>query len=230
MSEDGASKTAGRLAAMAAAFMIANQVAGKAIRDALFLSTFPVEYLPAMLSGASVLSLLVVVAASRVLSTHAPATIVPPAFLCSAVLLVGQAALFPLAPAVGAVLLFLHIAAFGGVLISWFWSLINERFDPRSARARIASIAGGGTLGGYLGGVGAAVAGDHLSSAALVLALAVAHAATYAVLRSLARGGTHPRDVLGRTGGTRYSTEHSWDAGHAQRVARRVAAQDADLA
>ena len=48
--------------------------------------------------------------------------------------------------------------------------------------------------------------------------------------RSLARGGTHPRDVLGRTRGTRYSTEHSWDAGHAQRVARRVAAQDADLA
>ena len=188
MIEDAASKTAGRLAAMAAAFMIANQVAGKAIRDALFLSTFPVEYLPAMLTGASVLSLLVVVAASRVLSTHAPATIVPPAFFCSAVLLVGQAALFPLAPAVGAVLLFLHIAAFGGVLISWFWSLINERFDPRSARARIASIAGGGTLGGYLGGVGAAVAGDHLSSAALVLALAGAHAATYAVLRSLARG------------------------------------------
>lgn len=188
MTDADASKTAGRLAAVAAAFMIANQVAGKAIRDALFLSTFPVERLPAMLTAASIVSLLVVVAASRVLATRPPAKVVPPAFLASAGLLVVEALLFRVAPGAGAVLLFLHMAAFGGVLISWFWSLINERFDPRTARARIASIAGGGTLGGYLGGVAAALAGDHLSSTALVLALASAHAVTFAVLRGLARG------------------------------------------
>lgn len=50
-------------------------------------------------------------------------------------------------------LVYLHFAAVGSLLISGFWSLINERFDPRSAKKRITRIASGGTLGGLLGGL-----------------------------------------------------------------------------
>ncbi|RPH66831.1 MAG: hypothetical protein EHM78_22755, partial [Myxococcaceae bacterium] len=52
-----------------------------------------------------------------------------------------------------AVAVYLHVASLGSVLISWFWSLINERFDPRTARRYVARIAGGATLGGLLGGI-----------------------------------------------------------------------------
>ena len=44
------------LATVTASAMIAQQVAGKAIRDALFLSTFYVKSLPAMMAGGAIAS------------------------------------------------------------------------------------------------------------------------------------------------------------------------------
>jgi predicted MFS family arabinose efflux permease len=59
----------------------------------------------------------------------------------------------PLAPRLVAGLLYLHIGLSGGVCVSGFWSVINERFDPHAARSAVAKISTGTTLGGLLGGI-----------------------------------------------------------------------------
>ena len=143
----------GYLAASAAATMIATQVASKATRDALFLSNFNIDQLPFMLIGAAMFSLVTLVWASRAMARFGPTRLIPPVFFSSAVLLLMEWFLIDRFERVAAVIVYLHIAAFGSFLVSGFWSIVNERFDPRSAKKQISMIAGGGTLGGLLGGL-----------------------------------------------------------------------------
>ena len=72
-------------ATAAAGAMIAQQVAGKAARDALFLSNFPATSLPPMMAASAVLSLMGVVYLSRLISRHSPARVVPLIFAASAI-------------------------------------------------------------------------------------------------------------------------------------------------
>ncbi len=140
---------------IASAAMIAQQVAGKAARDAMYLSNFSVKTLPLMMAVSAVLSLGAVLLFSRVMTRHSPAKVVPLGFALSGAVFVGEWFLsFPM-PRVAAVLVYLHTALFGAAAISAFWSLINERFDPHSGKRAASWIAGGGTFGGALGGFAA---------------------------------------------------------------------------
>ena len=140
-------------AAAGAAVMIANQVGAKATRDALFLSNFGIDDLPYMLIGAAAFSILTVLWGSRLMTKWTPSRVIPIVFGASALLLVAEWALWYQSPRLAAVLVYLHVAAFGSFLISGFWSIVNERFDPRTAKKKVGLIAGGGTLGGLLGGL-----------------------------------------------------------------------------
>jgi hypothetical protein len=84
-----------------------------------------------MLIASAAVSLATVFIASRGLALHTPARFVPIAFTVSAVLQVGEWWLLPRAPRPAAVIIYLHIAVLGSVLISAFWSLVSELFDPR---------------------------------------------------------------------------------------------------
>ena len=55
------------------------------------------------------------------------------------------------------------------MLLSGFWSLISELFDPKSAKASYGKIAAAGTIGGLLGGLSAARAATLSADAALLL-------------------------------------------------------------
>ena len=170
-------------AAAAGTVMIAFQIAGKATRDALFLSSFGVASLPPMVIAAAVTSALVSVALARVMSRSRPASLVPRLFALSAVLLLAEWGLAIQSRRPAAILLYLHFTGLGALLVSGFWAIVNERFDPRTARRTIGHITAGGSLGGLLGGllperVGAMLslmamlpilAGLHLLAAALVL-------------------------------------------------------------
>ena len=61
-------------------------------------------------------------------------------------------------PRIASAVLYFHTAVLSSIAISAFWSLLNERFDPHSAKALLARVAGAATFGGLLGGVGARVA------------------------------------------------------------------------
>jgi hypothetical protein len=77
----------------------------------------------------------------------------PGALLVSCLLLVTEWFISFDYPAVAAVAVYLHVAAFGSVLISGFWSTINERFDPHSAKRAMSRIATGAAIGGLVGGL-----------------------------------------------------------------------------
>src|SRR5215831_2400401 len=140
-------------AALSAGALIAHQVAGKATRDALFLTHFQVSALAWMLMIASVLSILMGVASARLMSRWSPRRLIPRAFAASAILLLTAWGLSFASPSITAVLVYLQIAALGSTLISGFWSLLGDHFDPRTARKQYGRVVAASTFGGMIGGL-----------------------------------------------------------------------------
>lgn len=174
-------------ALVSATIIIAHQVAGKATRDALFLSYFDVTQLPKMVIVAAVCSLLGVLTVSSLLPRFGPWRLVPSVFVLSAVLFVGEWLLFGVQPPVGAVVLYLHMAIFGAILISGFWSVINERFDPHAAKRTIARVAAAATLGGVLGGIVAERVSVLVDIRSMLLVLAALHMCCAASVSAIGR-------------------------------------------
>jgi ATP/ADP translocase len=171
----GSDAPASAAAVAAATIIIAFQLAGKATRDALFLSAVGVGSLPFMVIAAAVLSAILSILLARVMARTGPARTVPRLFALSAVLLMSEWALSPHARAATAVLVYLHFTALGAVLVSGFWAIVNERFDPRSARQVIGRITAGGSLGGLLGGLLPERVGASLPLTAMLPILAILH-------------------------------------------------------
>ena len=162
-------------ALLSATLMIAHQVAGKATRDAIFLSHYDVTDLPKMVLIAAVLSLLAVVFMARLLAGYGPWKVIPPAFFISGVLFAVNWWHYPAHPETVAVALYLQMAIFGAVLISGFWSVVNERFDPHTAKHTIARVAAAATLGGVLGGLAAGKIAQAADVRVMLLVLSVLH-------------------------------------------------------
>jgi len=176
---------AGATAGLAIAF----QTAGKATRDAVFLSAFPVTSLPTMMIGAAGASMLLALGSAWAMTRIGPRRLIPLGFALSAVLLLGEWWLLQRSRPTAAILFYLHYAALGAVLVSGLWSIVGERFDPRAARRQVSRIGGAGTLGGVLGGLVAVRVGAAASVPVMLPILAVCHAGA-AGLAALAGHGT----------------------------------------
>jgi hypothetical protein len=159
------------VAALGAGVIIAQQVAAKVTRDALFLPNFPIGNLPTMKIWAALFSLAVLWPAARMMRTWGPARVVPVAFWASGLLHLCEWGLCAYSRRAAAVALYLHFAGFGAVLVSGFWSMVNERFDPHTAKKRMARIAGSATLGALVGGLTAAVLTEPLQMLPLLAAM-----------------------------------------------------------
>ncbi len=160
------------MAAATAGGIIAQLVAGKAVRDTLFLSSFEVQSLPYVMAVAAILSLATVFWISRLMSRYAPRRVLIVLFGLSTTLLVAEWLAIGFTPPGVAVAVYLHMAVLGPVVLSAFWSMINEQFDPHTARAAVARIGTGGTIGGVLGGLGAWRASTLVSVSTTLLLLA----------------------------------------------------------
>jgi AAA family ATP:ADP antiporter len=171
----GADARAASAAAVAATVIITFQLAGKATRDALFLSTFGVAALPAIVITAAILSAVLAVLLARIMARNRPGRLVPRLFALSALLLLAEWALVGPARRPAAVLVYLHFTALGAILVSGFWAMVNERFDPRTARRTIGQITAGGSIGGLLGGVLPERVGAALPLTAMLPILALLH-------------------------------------------------------
>src|SRR5262249_47892759 len=133
----------------AAALTLAHQVAGKAVRDGLFLAQFPATDLPMAVIAAAVLSVLLGLAFTRSLPRYGPMRLVPRALAAGALLHVAEFLMLRFGGAAARgpviVLVYLHLAGFGAILLSGFWSVAGEAFDPREAKREFGRIAGVGT-------------------------------------------------------------------------------------
>jgi AAA family ATP:ADP antiporter len=139
-------------ATVAAAAMVAQVVIGKATRDALFLSNFPVARLPIALFGGSIVSAAVVRLTTHLLARYGPARVLPVAFAAQGVLLLLEWALSTRFEPQIAIVFYIHMVAASAPIVSVFWSVISEAFDPHTAREVVGRIGAGATLGGVLGG------------------------------------------------------------------------------
>jgi ATP/ADP translocase len=176
-------------AATTSALLIAQQVAGKAARDALFLSSFRASHLPIAMAAGAVLSLAAVHWLSQVMVRRPPAAIMPLLLALSALGFALEWIVAFSSPRLTATLVYGHTAVLGPVLLSAFWSLINERFDPHTAKRAVARIAGGGTLGGVLGGLAVWRASTLVDPHMVLLLLSgINAAAVVGVLVTRARG------------------------------------------
>lgn len=155
------------------AALTAQLVGGKAARDALFLAQMSVTSLPSMVIATSIVSIVLVIASSKIISQTSPGKFVPLAFGGSALLFLAEWGLTAVAPKVTAVLVYLHMSGVGPVLASGFWLIATESFDPRTAKQRFGHIAGAGTLGGIVGGVVAERTGTLFGLTAVLPFLAV---------------------------------------------------------
>ncbi|HEY0990458.1 MAG TPA: hypothetical protein VGD80_25570 [Kofleriaceae bacterium] len=186
------------VAAVAAWIVVAAFVAGKAARDAILLASFDVAHLPVFVGIASALSLPIVIGAGRVMGRIGPGRLMAICHVGSAALLVVEWLALARWPAPAAVAVFFQISALGALLVSGFWSIVNERFDARAAKHHIARIGMAATLGGIAGGVIAERTAVLLSTDKLLLVLAGLHLAAALALRLLGTGARRALDA--RTG------------------------------
>ena len=159
-------------AAICAGLVIASQTAGKAARDAIFLSQFHVTKLPALLIASALLSIAAALWMARTITKNSPALVVPLLNITSALLLLGEWLLYSSFPGGVAIAVYVHQSVIGALLVSGFYSVVSERFDPRSARSAIGTIGAGSTLGGILGAVIAERTGALLGTAGVLPVLA----------------------------------------------------------
>ena len=123
-------------AMLGAAAVMAQFVSGKAVRDALFLTSLDLTALPAMLVATSAVSMLLIVANARAARYVRPALLVPVSFTVSGLLFLVEWFLRASMPLGIAVAVYLHISCAGPVLASGFWLIASERFDPHTAKQR----------------------------------------------------------------------------------------------
>lgn len=188
---------------LVAGVMLAHQVAAKAVRDAFFLSVMPVTDLPRIVILAALVSVAAVPVYSRLLAWVGPRRLVPAGFLVSALAHLGEWYVSG-SGALVAVIVYLHVAAFGALLLSGFWSLTSELFDAHTAKQQFVRIASAGSLGGIAGGLAMERLAAWASLDVSLLLLAALHACCVVVLWPLCQSAqgrsTHtiPEPLFGR--------------------------------
>ena len=170
--EAGNHRGAAVVATVSAAVMIAGFVGSKATRDALFLDAFSAAELPKAMLASALLSAFGVALMSRGMSRFGPARLVPLLFALSGVIFVGEYVLSEAATKLSAALIYVHVAVLGSLLISGFWSVVSERFDPHTAKRVVSRVTAGATSGGLIGGLVAERVAAWLDARAMLLVLA----------------------------------------------------------
>lgn len=175
-------------AALAALMMIGHLQGGKTVRDALFLSYFNVIDLPKMMIATALLSALAVIIFSRVLTRYGPARLMPTLYIFSGVISIGEWMAMALWPQIVTIVLYMHVTVFDALLISGFWSIINERYDPYSAKSIISRMVIFTALGGFFGAGAAAVVAKTIDIRAVIVMLAILHVLTGLALFAVTGG------------------------------------------
>jgi AAA family ATP:ADP antiporter len=174
----------------AGALLVAQQVAGKATRDALFLSNHPATLLPVVTMAAALAAVASALGTARLLAVRPPQRVVPALAGLHAALLLGQFLVALVSPGVAGVLLYLEVAASGGILSSGYWSIVNERFDPWTAKKVMGRLGLGASLGGVAGGLLALAVSTVAPLPAMLLLTA---ALNVGAVVGLVRLGAHAR-------------------------------------
>jgi hypothetical protein len=154
--------------------MLAHQIAAKAFRDATFLSAWPAAALPMMTVATAILTGVLARAVARLSDRYPSAVVVAGGLGLSAAGHIVEWWLYS-AGRWNAVVIYLHLAGVTALLLSGFWSLTAERFDPAGARRAYGRIGAAGTAGGLAGSIAAERLAVLLAPRSVLLLLAALH-------------------------------------------------------
>lgn len=138
--------------ALLVTMLLTEQIASKAARDALFLISFDPRRLPLVMIGGGVFSFLAVLATRRAHTRLSPRVVLTGMLVLSGLLFALESVIAFTHPRHAAVVLYVHVSGFGALLVSSFWTMVSERWDPHRAKKNVARLAAYAALGGVLGG------------------------------------------------------------------------------
>ena len=143
--------------------MVAQLIAGRAVRDAVFLTEYEAVHLPKAMLAAAVLSLVAAALVSLAMPRSGPRGTALFLTTINGILFMLEGAFLDAAPKQIAVIAYVHVSVVGALVVSAFSSIVNERFDPLFAKTVVAQVGTGAALGGALGGVATLVLSDVLA-------------------------------------------------------------------
>ena len=176
------------VATISALLVVASFMAAKAVRDATLLAHYSIRSLPLFVGLSAVLSLPIIIVAGKLMLKYGPHRLVPAMNAVSAAASVGEYLMMASFPRVTAVVVFFHLSTASAVLVSGFWSIVNERFDIQHAKRHIGRIGMGATIGGILGGVIAERTAVYFKPDTILLVIAVMQAVSAVALWAFGRG------------------------------------------
>jgi len=176
------------LAVACAALLLAQHVAARACRDALFLSSFSAAALPKAMLAAAAAGFVCVLGAARLMARFGPGRAIPALLVVSGLTHVVEWELLVASQRTAILLVYLHVSIAGGIAVSGFWSIVNERFDPHKVRAISSRLGAGLAAGGFLGGVVARSFGTTYGLRSMLLLFAVTSGVASVALRWLSSG------------------------------------------
>jgi ATP:ADP antiporter, AAA family len=211
-SEGPPSETRSAAAAALTAFALVGQlVAGKAVRDALFLSAYPIVWLPGVMLLAAAASIAAALAFARAARRFAPSRVASALLLVQALGFLAEWAAQGRWPRAAAAGLYLQLAVLGPLVLSGFWSAVSERFDPYTAKHVMGRIGTGASLGAVAGGLLSWAAAGVLPVPALLVGLAGASGIALAGLRAVGgRRAEPPLEKAETTSGLRIVREYPY--------------------
>lgn len=143
--------------------LIASYTLARAARDAFFIEKLTAQRLPYLYVAVAIWTALVSVGLGRFSLRQQLQRSLTQMLAGSGIALVAFGVLFHLYHGkVLPVAFYLWTGAYGLILVSLFWVLVNEAVDPREAKRLFGFIGAGGILGGLAGGGVASLAVDRL--------------------------------------------------------------------
>ena len=206
----------------AGAFLVMSfMTLARAMREALFLTSFGVEGLPYITAAVALLSIPTVAAFTKALAGRSPRRVLAATTAGAAA---GLGALWPLATGSGAgtVLFYLWTALGALLLSSGFWIVTSELFAIRGAKRTFGLIGAGGTAGAMAVGASLNRITSHVDLAWLVPGLILILAMFYVVvsrLPSVAKAAALDHRTAGGGGSARESLRLLWSSPHLKTIA-----------
>ena len=145
----------------------------KPLTRAQFIDDLGANNLPWVLLGAGILIGLIMQVYTRVVRRLPPRSVIPITLLAMAGLLAGFWLLFETDQSWASIAFYFMGQIMGLLLISQFWMLANDVYDPRQAKRLFGFIGGGASLGGMAGSAALAFLVESVGPNSMIIASAV---------------------------------------------------------
>ncbi len=197
-------------------------ILARALREALYLSTFDVRTLPYMIIAVAVLSLPTAALFGRMMGSGNLHRAFVTFIVGFGVVIAALQVLTGVAPAVANVTFYLVTVLGASLLTSGFWMVTSEQFSIRQAKRLFGLIGAGGTLGAMITGISLSFLTSRFTTVQLALGLDVLLAMTLVFQMRMPKLAPHHHHQEGQETGIREGLALVFSRPHLRNIATLV--------